>query len=546
MVKRKKAIPAKARHPTVENTNDKKIIVVNSGYSEGGASRTRSTLRVYNPLKSSTKADVDVNLATLRNRSSDLVCNSPLGSSAINTSRSNVIGAGLKVSPKIDYRLLGLTAEEAKEWQRQAFREFNLWANSTACDLYRKNNFFDMQDIAYMSYLVDGDGWAAIKYRRPLPDNPYCVRIQLFEASRVCNPNSSSSYGSPSYYDVEMKNEQNGNRIINGIEIDADGAVVGYWIANRVPFDLTNPSALLKWQRVEAYGKLSGRPNILQISHEERPEQYRGVPILAPVIEVLKQVSRYTNAELTAAIIKSFYTLFFTTNNNIDDMNDVLSSTYGQAEAVTPEDLAHVEVGPGTLNLLPPGVDVKSMDASRTMSTFEPFTNMMISQIGAAIGTPAEVLLSRFQSSYSAARGALLQAASNFKTRRTWFARDFCQPVYEAWLAEAVAIGRISAPGYGSDPIITKAWSNADWFGPVMGMLDPVKEVTGAALRVKYGFSTGERESAELTGTDYDSNIDQIAIEQQTWRAKGLEPPKADNTGGSGGDNDGKILAGEE
>lgn len=519
---------------------------MNSGYSEGGASRTRSTLRGYNPLKSSTKADVDVNLVTLRNRSADLVCNSPLGSSAINTSRSNVIGAGLKVSPKIDYRLLGLTAEEAKEWQRQAFREFNLWANSTACDLYRKNNFFDMQDIAYMSYLVDGDGWAAIKYRRPVPDNPYCLRVQLFEASRICNPNSSGSYGSPSYYDVEMTNNKNGNRIINGIEIDSDGAVVAYWIANRVPFDLTNPSAVLKWQRVEAFGKLSGRPNILQISHEERPEQYRGVPILAPVIEVLKQVSRYTNAELTAAIIKSFYTLFFTTNNNIDDMNDVLSSTYGQAEAVTPEDLAHVEVGPGTLNLLPPGVDVKSMDASRTMSTFEPFTNMMISQIGAAIGTPAEVLLSRFQSSYSAARGALLQAASNFKTRRTWFARDFCQPVYEAWLAEAVAIGRISAPGYGTDPVITKAWSNADWFGPVMGMLDPVKEVTGAALRVKYGFSTGERESAELTGTDYDSNIDQIAIEQQTWRAKGLEPPKADNTGGNGGDNDGKILAGEE
>lgn len=200
MVKRKKAIPAKARHPT---TKAHVPVIINSGYSEGGASRSRSTLRGYNPLKSSTKADVDVNLATLRNRSADLVCNSPLGSSAINTSRSNVIGAGLKVSPKIDYRLLGLTAEEAKEWQRQAFREFNLWANSTACDLYRKNNFFDMQDIAYMSYLVDGDGWAAIKYRRPVPDNPYCLRVQLFEASRVCNPNSSGSYGSPSYYDVE-------------------------------------------------------------------------------------------------------------------------------------------------------------------------------------------------------------------------------------------------------------------------------------------------------------------------------------------------------
>lgn len=541
MKKRKNSIPVKARQPTLSAGNQK-LTVVNSGYSDGGASRTRSALRGYNPIKSSTKADIDVNLNTLRNRSADLASNSPLGASAINTLRSNVIGAGLMVSPKIDYRLLGLTAEEAKDWQRNALREFNLWANSTACDLYRKNNFFDMQDIAYMSYQIDGDGWAAIKYRRPVPDNPYCLRVQLFEASRVCNPNSSGSYGSPNYYDVEMKNNQNGNRIINGIEIDKDGAVVAYWIANRVPFDLTNPSAQLEWQRVEAFGELSGRPNVLQISHEERPEQYRGVPMLAPVIEVLKQVSRYTNAELTAAIVKSFYTLFFTSNGSARELDDVLNSTYGEPEGMAPEDLARIEVGAGTLNLLPPGVDVKSMDASRSMSTFEPFTNILISQLGAAIGVPAEVLLSRFQSSYSAARGALLQAASVFKTRRRWFARDFCQPVYEAWLAEAIAICRVSAPGYGTDPVITKAWSNADWFGPVMGMLDPEKEVRSAALRVKYGYSTGEREAAELTGSDFDSNIDQIASEQQTWLAKGLQPPKADNTGEAGGERDAEVL----
>lgn len=541
MKKRKNSIPVKARHPTLSAGNQKPT-VVNSGYSDGGASRTRSALRGYNPIKSSTKADIDVNLNTLRNRSADLASNSPLGASAINTLRSNVIGAGLMASPKIDYRLLGLTAEEAKDWQRNALREFNLWANSTACDLYRKNNFFDMQDIAYMSYQIDGDGWAAIKYRRPVPDNPYCLRVQLFEASRVCNPNSSGSYGSPNYYDVEMKNNQNGNRIINGVEIDKDGAVVAYWIANRVPFDLTNPSAQLEWQRVEAFGELSGRPNVLQISHEERPEQYRGVPMLAPVIEVLKQVNRYTNAELTAAIVKSFYTLFFTSNGSASELDDVLNSTYGEPEGMAPEDLARIEVGAGTLNLLPPGVDVKSMDASRSMSTFEPFTNILISQLGAAIGVPAEVLLSRFQSSYSAARGALLQAASVFKTRRRWFARDFCQPVYEAWLAEAIAIGRVTAPGYGTDPVVTKAWSNADWFGPVMGMLDPEKEVRGAALRVKYGYSTGEREAAELTGSDFDSNIDQIAIEQQTWLAKGLQPPKADNTGEAGGERDAEVL----
>lgn len=504
--------------------------VKNSGYSEGGASRTRSALRGYNPIKSSTKADIDTNLVTLRSRSADMYCNSPLGASAINTSRSNVIGAGLRVSPKIDYQLLNMTAEQAKMWQRKTLKEFNLWAESKDCDLYRKNNFYDMQDIAYLSYLVDGDAWAAVKYRKSMPNNPYHLKIQLFEASRVCNPDIVNAYGPLSYYAVEMRNPKNNNRIISGVEIDNDGAVVAYWVANRVPFDLTNPVGELKWVRVEAFGKRTGKPNILQISHEERPEQYRGVPYLAPAIEVLKQISRYTNAELTAAIIKSFFSLFFTSTGSTNNIDDVLGETYSQREKVAPEDLDGIEVGPGTLNLLPEGIDVKAVDGSRTLSTFEPFTNTLISQVGASLGIPSEVLLSRFQSSYSAARGALLQASVIFKTRRTWFARDFCQPIYEAWLAEAIALGRVDAPGYGTDPLITKAWEGADWFGPVMGMLDPVKEVNGAALRVKYGFSTGEREAVELTGTDYDSNIDQIAGEHNTWKSKGLSVPKADNT----------------
>lgn len=533
MRKRKNTIQPRARHPTSERVSEK---IVASGYSEGGASHRKTTLMAYNPLKSSPQADVDANLTTLRNRSYDLYCNSPVGAAANNRSRTSVIGAGLRVSPKIDYTTLGITAAEAKVWQRNTLREFEMWAKSTACDLYRKHNFYDLQDIAYLSQLIDGDAWAALKYRKPLPNSPYCLRIQLFESSRVCNPDTVSAYGPLTYYNVEMTNPNNGNRILNGVEIDGDGAVVAYWVANRVPFDLINPTKLLSWQRVEAYGKRSGRPNVLQISHEERPEQYRGVPYLAPVIETVKQVSRYTGAELTAAIIKSFFTLFFTSSEGETDVFNVVEDAYSYDEKR--EMLQGINLGTGSVNLLPNGVDVKAIDGSRTMSTFEPFTNQLISLIGAAIGIPFEVLTSHFTSSYSAARAALLQAAEVYKTRRTWFARDFCQPVYEAWLAEAIAIGRIQAPGYGSDPLITEAWNKAEWFGPVMGMIDPVKEVNGAALRVKYGFSTGEREAAELTGSDYDDNVSQIAQEAAIWQANNLAVPKADNTGGQGGEKD--------
>ena len=542
MVRRARNYKTKARHPT-KGRNTKKMM--NSGYSAGGASKSKSTLAAYNPIKSSPQADIDVNLATLRARSSDLYCNTPIGAAVLNTPRNAVIGAGLKVSPKIDYEALGLTQEEAKEWQRNTRREFALWADGVDCDLYRKHNFYDLQDIVYLNYLIDGDSWAAFKYRKPTAGNPYCLRLQLFEASRICNPESCSNLSILSYESVLMTNEANGNTIINGVEVDKDGAVVAYWIANRMPYDLVNTGKQLTWKRVEAFGRRTGMPNVLQVSHEERPEQYRGVPYMAPVIEVIKQVCRYANAELMAAVIKAYFAIFLTSNdsstNDIRDALDVFGDVpTGMSYDEKREILNGINLDMGSVNLLPDGVDVKAVDGSRTMSTFEPFTSTLFTQIGAACNVSADVILNRFQASYSASRAALMQAAATFKTRRTWFVRDFCQPVYEAWLAEAIAIGRIKAPGYGSDPKITKAWSRAEWFGPTMGLLDPVKEITAAAMKRKYGFSTGEREAAEISGTDYDDNIAQLASEAVTWQSHGMDVPQVDNTGGDkGGEKNG-------
>lgn len=139
----------------------------------------------------------------------------------------------------------------------------------------------------------------------------------------------------------------------------------------------------------------------------------------------------------------------------------------------------------------------------------------------------------------------MLQAWEEFKLRRTWFARDFCQPVYEVWLAEAIAIGRLEAPGFFADPVIRAAWCNADWYGPTMSILDPVKDITGSALRVKYGLSTREREAAEMTGTDFEENIEQLAWENERIKALGLS---VDNTevsaveGKKGDDSDAEKL----
>lgn len=62
---------------------------------------------------------------------------------------------------------MGISHDEARAWQKKARREFDLWASSKHCDLYRRNNFYDLQDVAYESYLVDGEAFALFRRKAP-------------------------------------------------------------------------------------------------------------------------------------------------------------------------------------------------------------------------------------------------------------------------------------------------------------------------------------------------------------------------------------------
>ena len=163
-----------------------------------------------------------------------------------------------------------------------------------------------------------------------------------------------------------------------------------------------------------------------------------------------------------------------------------------------------------------------SVSPARPNTAFEAFVMALVRQIGSALGIPAEVLFLNFESSYSASRGALLEAWKLFNYWRKWWSNNFCQPIYEEWLCEAVLKGRVKAPGFFDDPMIRYAYSWAEWNGPSQGQLDPVKEVNAAILRVENGFSTRQRETAELTGGDWELNHRQRIKEEKLPREAGF------------------------
>ena len=87
--------------------------------------------------------------------------------------------------------------------------------------------------------------------------------------------------------------------------------------------------------------------------------------------------------------------------------------------------------------------------------------------------------------------------------RREWFISDFMRPIYEIFVYEAVARGRISAPGFFTNPIIRQAWLGADFIGPSQGTLDPIKEITAEKLACDCGFSTHAESAIRLNGSEF-------------------------------------------
>lgn len=480
-----------------------------SGYSDAGASIQKRALKGFRANSYSAVEDIDFNNANLRQRGRMLYMASPIAAAAINTNRTKIVGSGLrmKCSPNTD--VLGISPERAKEWSRKTESEFRLWcADRSNCDMLGLNNFYELQSLAVKSWLMSGDVFVLLKRTDPTPLNPYTLRLQLVEADRVCTPtDSGSSYG------ITEGISKGGNKIHDGVEVDANGRVVAYHICSHYPGQYINSkSPNEEFVRVVAKGEKTGLPNILQIMDAERPDQYRGVTFLAPVIEMLLQSRRYTESELMAALIQSYFTAWIKTGSDTTDM-----PIFGDGEAEPEEEQPEPVMAPGNIIHLKKDEDVVFGNPNMPTAGFETFEKAIIKQVGAALELPYDVLVKEFNSSYSAAKGALEEAWEVFKMRRSWFVNDFCQPVYEVWLAEAVATGRIDAPGFFADPLVRAAWCGSRWDGPAQTHLDPVKEANANATLVAHGWKTNEQITREYYGESWHDNAAALAEENKIF-----------------------------
>lgn len=467
-----------------------------TGYGNHGASTTLNSMIGWIVNGSGAEDDIDLHGATLRRRARDLYAGGGLARSGPKTLATNVVGWGIHPKPKIDGELLGLSDEACDEWERNTLREFKLWAENPMCDAERQQNFYAMQQLAFLSQLMSGDVFVLFGMKEN-KRTPYQTTIRLIEADRISTPESSGD-------ESESKESESGGRIVDGVEIDKEGVVIRYHIASRHPLSESD-TADIEWKPIDAFGKETGYPNILHIMVRERPEQRRGIPFVAAQIEQIKQLDRYITSELAANVVSSMLAIFLTST---EDDSQMLEDAVNEDEKVT-DDQIKLELAPGAIYDLPAGKNVKEVNPVRSNSAFEPFVSTLQTLIGSGMGIPKEVLIKKYESNYTAARGALLDFWREVRVYRTSFNDSFNQPIYEQWLSEAVASGRIEAPGFFDDPAIRQAWCGCAWMGASMGHVDPLKEAKAAAERIALHITTEEQEAGEYNGNNWQSNIRQ-------------------------------------
>ena len=343
------------------------------GYA--GASRERRGLMGWSTTRGDADTDTLPDLDALRSRSRDLYRNTPLATGAVNTVTTNVIGSGLRLQARIDREYLGLDDETADGWERRVEREFSLWADSHDCDATRVDDFYGLQSLAFLSTLLSGDVFVNLPMIRA-KGRPYDLRLQMIEADRVMNP------------DNRLEDE----KLAGGVEVDIYGAPVAYHVANRHPgaWQLNDG-----FKRIPAFGDKTGRRNILHLYTRLRPGQRRGVPYLAPVIETLKQLGRYTEAELMAAVVSGMFTVFIKT-----DTGEGIDSPLSQEEKIT-DDPRIYEMGYGLITELKKNEDIAMANPQRPNQAFEPFMQAIIRFVGSALDLPHEMLVKHFLASYS-------------------------------------------------------------------------------------------------------------------------------------------------
>jgi capsid protein len=173
------------------------------------------------------------------------------------------------------------------------------------------------------------------------------------------------------------------------------------------------------------------------------------------------------------------------------------------------------------------------MHLSKQEANFKDFYTVNFDILCAVAGYPPEVIMSKYDSNYSASRAAIKDFEHTLEVNRKQFAAQTYQIVYNFCLDVWALSETIDAPGY-RELLATQnemglaAYRNARWEGDTVPHIDPYKEVQAIRAMLpedsaNFPLSTMEQAAGRLGHGDYKAILTQYTKEMQAGLDLGIE-----------------------
>lgn len=282
-------------------------------------------------------------------------------------------------------------------------------------------------------------------------------------------------------------------RVAQGIEVSQWGRPAAYWVYMTPPADFAQGVALQpsNLKRIPA-------DRMLHLAQRDRIRQLRGVSSFATVLTRLDDLKDYEESERIAAKVAASMAAFI--KKGLPD------------DYAAPDDGAQRELKfrPGMIfDDLRPGEDVGTIDTQRPNANLLTYRQGQLRAVASGTGTSFSSIARDYNGTYSAQRQELVESWASYATLSAEFTSRIVRPVWEQFVAVAVAAGLVEVPA----GVVPASVDDAIFVSPAVPWIDPEREVNAAILAEGAGYDSAPAIIRRRGGNPRD-----VLAQESAWR----------------------------
>lgn len=413
-------------------------------------------------------------LARLREIARDLRRNNGWAKRAIEVIANNTVGWGIEAKVKSDN----------PDIAEQAQALWLTWASSPRCDYDGQLPLAGLMALVMEAVAESGEALIVAEPARSSDGLAIPLRIRVLE---------------PDYLDTARDGAaENGNAIVQGIELDGRGRRVAYWLYDEHPG--ATGGAIMRASFRNFGSKRVPAEKVLHVYRVTRPGQMRGYSWLAAAIARLHDLADYEDAKLLQQKIAACFGAFVQDLDGAGEAIGEQSTTDPLLEKLQPGHISYLRPGQSVAFAQPPSVaDVGEFSKSQKQA------------IASALSITYEDMTGDYSMvNFSSARMARM---AHWQSVHRWRWQMLIPQAYDGVFRWAM---QLAAGLYGWPQV-----PGVEWSPPPMPMLEPEKEGLAYQRLIRTGVMTlsqavrengGDPETHLLEMASDNARLDQLGI----------------------------------